>query len=301
MTGNLLTEHASFDNSAGGEWDMAGASTFASGTNIITNEGIIDSTGTSSITTGGTLSITNSGTVNVQSGSLDLGGPVTGTGQFTIANGTQLEFGGSVSANQTVTFKGSTGTLKLDDPTDFHGLISGITGSDGIDLAGFDSAHTIVTPTVGSTQTALTVTDKTHTVANGTDAVITLLGNYSSSTFTFSDDAHGGVLIVDPPASSTPVTVISATQSNQILSGTGSPDNFVFNFTNVGQATVTNFHADTDVIELKGSPFASLQAILEATHDDANGNAIVALDSNDTITLTGVHKSQLTQTDFHLA
>jgi hypothetical protein len=299
MTGNVLAENAAFDNGSGAEWDLAGASTFATGTNTLTNEGIIDSTGTSSITTGGTLSMTNTGTVNVQSGALDIGGPVAGTGQFTIGNGAQLELGGSVSAGQTITFDGSTGTLKLDDPTHFASQISGLTGSGGIDLAGFDSTQTVVNATIGTTQTVLTITDENH-IAPISAAVITLLGNYTGSTFNFSSDAHGGVLIVDPPAGAPAINTIVATGPNQTLTGTGTPDNFVFNFANVGQATVTNFHADTDVLEVKASLFANLQAVLTATHDDADGNAIVALDSHDTITLAGVSKVLLNQIDFHL-
>ena len=91
MTGIVLTANAAFDNGAGGDWNLAGASTFATGTNTLTNEGTIDTTGTSSITSGGSLSVTNTGTVNVQSGSLDIAANVTGTGTFTIANGATLE------------------------------------------------------------------------------------------------------------------------------------------------------------------------------------------------------------------
>jgi hypothetical protein len=298
MTGLVITQDAAFDNGAGAEWDLAGASTFTGGTNTITNAGVIDSTGTASITApSGTLSITNTGTVNVQSGSLDIGGPVTGTGQFTIASGGQLELTGAVSSGQTVTFEGSTGTLKLDDPVDFHGQISGLTGSDGINLQGFDST-TVVSPVIGTTQTTLTVTDDHHSGPLN-DVVITLLGNYTGSSFNFSN-VQGGVLIADPPAAAPVVATTTATGANQTLTGTGIPDNFVFNFANVGQATVTNFDADTDVLEVKASLFTNLQAILDATHDDTNGNAVVALDSHDSITLTGVTKAQLHPTDFHL-
>ncbi len=301
MSGNVLTENAAFDNGSGGIWDLAGASTFATGTNALTNEGIIDTNGISSVTTGATLSITNSGTVNVQSGSLDLAASVTGTGQFTIASGAQLELGGPVSAGQIITFEGSTGTLKLDDPTHFAGQILGLTGSDGIDLANFDSTQTVVTPVLGTTQTVLTVADESHTIANGTAAVITLLGNYTGSAFNFSNDTHGGVLIVDPPASAPAVITIVATGADQTLTGTGSADNFVFDFAAVGQATVTNFHPDTDVLQLKASMFANPQALLDAILEDANGNSVITLDAHDTITLTGITKAQLNQTDLHLA
>jgi hypothetical protein len=299
MTGVVLTENAAFDNGGGAEWDIAGVSTFASGTNTLTNEGIIDSTGRASITaTTGSLSVTNTGTVNVQSGTLDIGGPVTGSGQFTIGSGGQLEFSGSVAAGQTITFESSTGTLKLDDRTHFAGEISGLTGSDGINLAGFDST-TVVTPNIGTSETILTVTDDNHTGPQN-EVVVTLLGNYTGSTFNFSN-VQGGVLIVDPPASVPAVTTIAATGANQTLTGTGTPDNFVFNFAAVGQATVTNFHADTDVLQLNASLFANLQALLDATHDDGHGNSVIAVDAHDSITLTGVSKAHLTQIDLHLA
>jgi hypothetical protein len=197
-----------------------------------------------------------------------------------------------------VTFESSTGTLKLDDPTHFSGHISGLTGSDGIDLFGFDST-TVVTADIEATQTILTATDDNHSGPLSA-AVITLLGNYTGSSFNWSNDMHGGILIVDPPASAPAVNTITATAANQTLTGTGTSDNFVFNFANVGQATVTNFHADTDVLGVKASLFANLQAVLDATHDDANGNAVVALDSHDSITLNGVAKAQLHPADFHL-
>jgi hypothetical protein len=96
-----------------------------------------------------------------------------------------------------------------------------------------------------------------------------------------------------------PVATI-ADQPNQTLVGVGSQDTFVFNFANAGQATVVNFHPDTDRLEVKAPQFANLQAILDATHDDRSGNAVVTLDSHDSITLTGVAKAQLNQTDLHL-
>jgi hypothetical protein len=96
------------------------------------------------------------------------------------------------------------------------------------------------------------------------------------------------------------MTTITATAANQTLAGTGTPDNFVFNFANVGQAAVYNFHADTDVLGVNAAQFASLQAVMDATRDDGHGNAVVTLDAHDSITLAGVSKVQLHTTDFHL-
>jgi hypothetical protein len=39
---------------------------------------------------------------------------------------------------------------------------------------------------------------------------------------------------------------------------------------------------------------------MNATQDDGHGNTVIALDPNDTVTLTGVLKAQLHGTDFHV-
>jgi hypothetical protein len=252
---------------------------------------IIDTDNT--ITNNGKLEATNHATLEVDDA-------VVGTGSATIDSGATLEFGASVAATETVTFEGSTGTLKLDDATHFAPTISGLSGSDGIDLTGFDVNHAHLTRVTTGDTTTLTVTDEHHSVQNGTEAVITLQGSYADSTFHFSNDGHGGVLIVDPPATPSEGTTVTATGINQFLTGTGSNDTFVFNFTAIGQATVTNFNADTDLLQLKAATFANAQAVLDATHDDGGGNAVIALDAHDSITLAGVTKAQLHQTDFHL-
>jgi hypothetical protein len=257
--------------------------------------GIIDATGLLTIDTDHT--ITNNGLLEAATGgTLVIDDAVVGAGSEKIGAGAVLEFGSSVASTQTVTFEGSSGTLKLDDPTHFAADISGLKDSDGIDLAGFD-ANAKVTWQSTATSTVLTVTDEHHSGHNAVN--ITLLGDYTDSAFTISSDHHGGVLIVDPPATPSSTTV-EATGINQTLTGTGPRDNFVFDFANVGQATVTNFHADTDLLQLNASLFANAQAALDATQDDGHGNAVIALDAHDSITLTGVTKAQLHQADFHL-
>lgn len=290
---STFTGNATIHNESGAIWNLTGSSTFA-GTSHLINDGIIFSNGASSITTSGVLDITNEGVANVQSGALDVAAAVTGSGSFAIGSGAQLEFGGSVSSAETVAFQDSTGTLKLDDPSHFAGQISGLAGSDGIDLANFDSAHTTVNAVSTMTSTVLTVADENHTVK------LALQGNYTLSTFNFSDDHHGGVLVVDPPSNAPGSTTVAAIGINQTLTGTGSNDTFVFNFANVGQATVTNFHADTDLLQIKSSIFANAQAILDAAHDDGHGDTVIALDAHDSITLAGVLKAQLHANDFHL-
>ena len=225
--------------------------------------------------------------------------------------GATLEFAGADSGS--VTFNSSTGTLHhLDDPAHFTGQISGLSGSDGIDLKGFDDSSINVAQNSSTASTVLTITDATHTVANNTALNITLLGDYTNSTFTHSIDASGGgVVIVDPPAPSGPLgpmivndpgpapSQIVASAPNQTLTGTGASNSFVFNFANIGHDTVTDFHPGTDTLQFGGAIFASAQAALNATLDDGHGNTVITLDAHDAITLSGVVKAQLHVADFH--
>jgi hypothetical protein len=82
--------------------------------------------------------------------------------------------------------------------------------------------------------------------------------------------------------------------------GLAGGDTFVF-AANFGNVTVTNFDPGTDVIEIDHTVFADFQAVLAAAHDDGSGNAVIAADPNDMITLKNVTVAQLVQHqgDFH--
>ena len=100
------------------------------------------------------------------------------TQPVTIDNGGTAEIRGASS--QAVTFEGATGTLKLDDAPAFTGQISGLTGSDAVDLADISyGANTKATFSGNANGGTLTVTNGTQT------ANIALLGNYLSSGWTF--------------------------------------------------------------------------------------------------------------------
>jgi hypothetical protein len=58
------------------------------------------------------------------------------------------------------------------------------------------------------------------------------------------------------------------------------------------------------VVQLSGvTDAAGLQAVLNAAHDDAGGNAVLSFTGQDTLTFTGVHAATLQQHpgDFLLA
>jgi len=111
----------------------------------------------------------------------------------TIASGATLEL--TAADSVAVDFNGSTGTLILDHSSAFAGQISGLSGSDQIDLKdiAFGTGTTVAytgTPTGG----VLTVSD-----AQGHTANIALAGDYTDSTFALSSDGSGGTTVIDPP------------------------------------------------------------------------------------------------------
>ena len=140
LVGNATGYNATFTNEIGGDWSLNGASVFT-GTSTLVNAGLIDSNGVSAIS--GLSSITNTGTFEVQSGSLTLGGPMTGAGTVVIYGAT-MEFGGASDANVQFTSAAS-GTLVLDDASHFTGTVTGFSFGDTIYLAGIAPANVSVT------------------------------------------------------------------------------------------------------------------------------------------------------------
>src|SRR6202044_1226583 len=115
---------------------------------------------------------------------------------LSVAAGGTAEIAGM--SGQSVTFEGATGTLKLDDAVGFTGQVSGLAGSDAIDLAavsyGAGTTATFLGTTAGGT---LTITDGTNT------ANIALQGDYLSSSWDVSSDGNGGTVVVDPVSTNT--------------------------------------------------------------------------------------------------
>jgi serralysin len=97
-------------------------------------------------------------------------------------------------------------------------------------------------------------------------------------------------------AGATAQTASASTATTGLAAG----DTFVF-AANFGNVILTNFDPGTDEIEIDDTVFADFQALLAAAHDDGNGNAVIAADPNDTITIKNVTVAQLVQHqgDFH--
>jgi hypothetical protein len=175
----------------------AGPDSFG-GANTLTNAGLIETTSSAGATIIGP--VVNTGKLYAEDGVLTLDGAVTGTGIGDIKSGTLFAASGF---SEKVTFlAGATGTLELADAVAYTGKVTGFstTGKTTLDLTDitFTSGTTKATYSGTTASGVLTVTDGTHT------AKITLVGDYTGSTFTVSSDGHGGTKVVDPTVAVAP-------------------------------------------------------------------------------------------------
>ena len=119
------------------------------------------------------------------------------TGSATIGIGATLELTAADSAS--VTFAGSTGTLRLDHSSTFSGKIfkfsgnGSLSGSDHIDLR--DIKYSSVQDSYANG--VLTVTD-----GSGDTAKLSFNGSYKLANFKFASDGSGGTIVYDPPVPS---------------------------------------------------------------------------------------------------
>jgi hypothetical protein len=285
---------------------LGGDLTIQAGNLLVDSGGALKDTAASATITG---TFTDNGTIEAAGGKLEIASAVnSGSGSFKIDAAATLQFDHADARN--VAFAGS-GELILKDPTHFTGTISdsggSMTAADIVDVAGFDASATVSYS--GTTSSGIvTISEAGHTSVQlnvGANS-----GNWSAPV----TDGNGGILIHDPPASTSDAlggvvmqdpgpaasSTIVASAPNQTLSGLAASETFVFNFAAVGQDTVTNFHPATDTLQFSGTIFANAQAALNAAQDDGHGNTVVALDAHDTITLSGVLKAQLQVSDFHV-
>ncbi|WP_375311178.1 heparin lyase I family protein [Bradyrhizobium sp. A5] len=130
-------------------------------------------------------------------------GTVIGSNSLIVGSGASVELVGAYSG--TIRFAGTTGSLIIDQSTQFGGTISGqLTKGDLIDLRDITAgAGATVTYSGNNSPGNLSVSDGTNT------ANIALSGNYSLGNFIVSSDGNGGTLLVDPP--------LSTAQGNEVL------------------------------------------------------------------------------------
>ena len=95
--------------------------------------------------------------------------------------------------------------------------------------------------------------------------------------------------------------VITGNSGDNILTGGAGSDTFVFNF-GFGHDTVADFNVMQDILQVDHTMFADVAALLAHTADNAQGDAVITVDANDTITLHNVSTATLQQhqSDFHI-
>jgi len=176
--------------------------TINTGTSTITNAGVIEDTAAGGVTIAS--AIDNTGTLEALIGTLTVQGAVTGAGVIKIASGSADFTSTTAALAENVSFTGTTGVLELANSQHYTGDVSGFskTGATSLDLAD-------ITYVSGTTKESYsgTATSGILTVTSGAEvANITLEGNYTTSTFTLSNDGHGGTSVVDPtpPAAGAP-------------------------------------------------------------------------------------------------
>ena len=178
------------------------------------------------------------------------------SGAATIGAGATLELTAANSA--TVTFKASTGMLKLDNPSTFTGEIFNFTGngslsgSDQIDLRtiNYNSVHDSYGTGV------LTVTDGTN-IAN-----LHFSGSYTLANFKFASDGSGGTIVYDPPVLNSP------TAGTRVVTADHSNDAFLFH-TNLSQTASTEHTFGSDIVHVGQAEVASASlAIIHDAHEN---------------------------------
>ncbi len=139
-TSSFNVAGATFNNAVGGVWNVNGLNFFGANTNAINNSGTINATGSTIFSSSAvsSLAFNNSGLVVVgpSSAAIIFGNVSGNNGTFTIGDRSDLEFGGAVATGQTISFTDGNGLLTLDNPSAFHGTISGLAIGDTIDLLG---------------------------------------------------------------------------------------------------------------------------------------------------------------------
>ena len=237
-------------------------------------------------------STTDNGKLQVTDGTLEIAGAISGIGSLQIDTGATLQLDGADLLN--VTFTGSTGTLILKDPGNFSGTISGLTGSDQIDLANINPQAAQVSSASYSPTTNVTtlvITDGQHI------STILLVGDYTGSTWTFSSDGSGGTIVVDPVKT---VVALSVTDSTGVVDTTTSSSDLTrsSSSTAVDDAT-TGDVSNVATTETLIFSVAGLDLLSEHIwFEDTDGHSRAAVGAFDNDSNSSAHSGLLWLADF---
>jgi T1SS-143 domain-containing protein len=209
-----------------------------------------------------------------------------------------LQFVGNYTVHTTWHFSGDGqgGTLLTASPVDDNSPVTS-------DLAPTVAAA-LTTPDASADQFTFEDDSQSGTPADGSTSLASTDPSAASDTTQSSPDDTTATTLADANAA-TNTQLADATQPDAMTQTASAPglaaaDTFVF-AANFGNVSLANFDPGTDVIEIDHTVFADFQELLAAAHDDGNGNAVIAADSHDTITVKNVTVAQLVQHqgDFH--
>ena len=96
--------------------------------------------------------------------------------------------------------------------------------------------------------------------------------------------------------------VITSSTGNELLTGAGGADTFVFSSSHFGTDVITDFSTagrNHDVVQFSQSVFADYSSVM-AHATQSGGNVVIHYDAADAVTLLGVHLNKLVPDDFQL-
>lgn len=184
LIGAIGSEYTGFGSivvDAGAHWNLAAASTLASGATL-------DDLG--NLTIGGAF--VNDGLVMTDPSTLLIAGTVTGTGTIDVGPSSAVTLAGAVATGQSVAFEDRTGTLVIGSPGQFAGTIDNFAAGDQIDLIGLDSGDAV-------SLAAGNVLDIIHAGTLLAALHLDPSANYGGDTFSIGPTAGGAVLGTDAP------------------------------------------------------------------------------------------------------
>ena len=181
--------------------------------------------------TGGTYNVV--GHTVVAGGDLDIDSAVATGKAISIDSGT-LEF--AVNSPTAITFAGTSGELLLDHSKTFTGTISGLRSSapsDVVDLKDINFATATRSYSGTTTSGILTVTDGADT------AKLSMIGDYTTSSFNLQNDGTGHVQFYDP---------VPTTTKNIAIKGVGSTATKLADIALFGDHAAPTVAASADVV-----------------------------------------------------
>ena len=149
-------------------------------------------------TGGSPATLNNDGTIYADGGSVGISADIVGSGTVALRTNRSIpgsvEFSGGVSSGQRISFLSGDGTVRIDDPTSFHGVFDGFAG--GSANVVLDHTHATstyfaqVTPDAG----ALLLLDGQSVVA-----ALTVSGQHASNAYGVSSNPDGSATVSPVP------------------------------------------------------------------------------------------------------